>query len=72
VSLLMLLAPVIRRGGVASRLASWILSVTMFLNGFGHLAGSVYWNRWLPGATSAPLLLVASVLLARATWERHR
>ena len=37
--------------------------------GSGHLAGSVYWDRWLPGATSAPLLLVASLLLARATWE---
>jgi Protein of unknown function with HXXEE motif len=72
VSLLTLLAPVIRRGGVVSRLASWILSVTMFLNGVGHLAGSVYWDRWLPGATSAPLLLVASLLLVRATWERQR
>lgn len=42
----------------------------MFLNGFGHLAGSLYFQRWLPGVTSSPLLLAASGLLARATWER--
>jgi Protein of unknown function with HXXEE motif len=69
VFVLALLAPVIRRGGFAARLASWILSAIMLLNGLGHLAGSVYWDRWLPGATSAPLLLVASLMLARATWE---
>jgi Protein of unknown function with HXXEE motif len=72
VSVLALLAPVVGRGGVASRLASWILSAVMFLNGLGHLAGSVYWDRWLPGATSAPLMLAASLLLARATWKRQR
>ncbi|MBI3047579.1 MAG: hypothetical protein HYY76_04645 [Acidobacteria bacterium] len=43
----------------------------MFLNGVGHLAGSAYFGRWLPGTTSAPLVLVASLLLARATWQRH-
>jgi hypothetical protein len=43
----------------------------MFLNGLGHLGGSLYFQRWLPGATSAPLLLVASVMLARATWMRR-
>ena len=65
-------APAVRRGGVATKLASWALSTIMFMNGLGHLAGSVYFQRWLPGATSAPLLLAASVLLARATWERQR
>jgi hypothetical protein len=37
----------------------------MFLNGVGHLAGSIYFDRWLPGATSAPLLLIASVMLGQ-------
>lgn len=66
------LAPAVRRGGVLPSLASWLLSVIMFMNGVGHLAGSVYFQRWLPGTTSAPLLLVASALLARATWTRRR
>lgn len=71
VALLALLAPAVGRGAVATTIASWIFSAIMFMNGIGHLAGSVYWQRWLPGATSAPLLLVASVTLARATWDRR-
>lgn len=72
VLVLAFLAPAVRRGGVATRLASWVLSVIMFMNGLGHLAGSLYFQSWLPGATSAPLLLAASLLLARATWQRQR
>jgi hypothetical protein len=70
VIVLALLTPLVRRGAVGTRLASWILTVIMFLNGMGHLVGSAYFQRWLPGATSAPLLLVASVMLARATRAR--
>ena len=65
------LAPAVRRGVVGTRFASWALTAIMFMNGVGHLVGSVYFRRWLPGATSAPLLLVASVILARATWRRR-
>ena len=61
----------IRAGGRAPAAASWVFSVVMLLNGIGHLAGSVYFARWLPGATSAPLLLVGSVLLMRRTLERQ-
>lgn len=66
VVVLALLTPVVRRGGVAIRVVSTVFAVLMFLNGLGHLAGSVYFGRWLPGATSAPLLLAASMLLVRA------
>src|SRR5262245_26930110 len=66
VVVLALLAPAVRRGAAGTALASWVLSVIMFMNGVGHLAGSVYFQRWLPGATSAPLLLAASVGLAMA------
>jgi hypothetical protein len=72
VAALFSLAPAVRRGLSGTRLASWALSVVMFLNGLGHLVGSWYFQRWLPGATTAPLLLVASVLLARSTWDRPR
>lgn len=72
VLVLALLAPAVRRGAVGTGLASWVLSGIMFVNGIGHLAGSMYFQKWLPGATSAPLLLAASVLLARAAWERLR
>ena len=72
VLVLALLSPAVRRGAAGARLASWVLSGIMFLNGLGHLGGSLYFQRWLPGATSAPLLLVASVLLAHAAWQRKR
>ena len=66
------LTPAMRRGGEAIWLASWVFGTIMFMNGLGHLAGSVWFRRWLPGATSAPLLLAASVFLMRATWQRRR
>ena len=70
VALLTALAPAVRRGARGTRAASWVLSGIMCANGLGHLAGSLYFQRWLPGTTSAPLLLIASVLLARRTWDR--
>jgi uncharacterized protein with HXXEE motif len=70
VLILAALGPAVRRGAAGTRLASWVFSGIMLLNGFGHLFGSLYFRRWLPGATSAPLLVLASVLLAWRTWER--
>jgi hypothetical protein len=70
VILLALLAPAVRRGLPGTRAGSWVFAAIMFLNGVGHLAGSAYFGMWLPGATSAPVLLVASALLARAAWRR--
>jgi hypothetical protein len=69
---LTMLRSAIRRGAPGTQLAAWVLSVIMFLNGLGHLGGSLYFGRWLPGTTSAPLLLVASAYLARRTLERRR
>ena len=70
VAALALATPLIRRGGRAAIAVSCALAVVMFLNGAGHLAGSLYFDRWLPGATSSPLLLVASVMLARQALRR--
>ena len=70
VLILVLLEPVVRRGSTGIRFASWVLAVIMFMNGVGHLAGSAYFERWLPGATTAPLLLITSFALARAVWRR--
>jgi hypothetical protein len=44
----------------------------MLANGVGHLAGSLAAARWLPGASSAPVLVAASVVLLRATADRRR
>jgi uncharacterized protein with HXXEE motif len=69
--LLALLTPAMRGGSLPARLASYAFSGIMFLNGLGHLGGSMYFQRWLPGTTTAPFLLLASVMLARATWNRE-
>ena len=71
VLVLALLTPAIQRGSFGTRFASWVLAVIMFMNGVGHLAGSLYFRRWLPGATSAPLLLITSIALAHAVWSRR-
>jgi Protein of unknown function with HXXEE motif len=60
----------VRRGAPGTLLASWVLAAIMFLNGLGHLGGSLYFSRWLPGTTSAPLLLVGSVWLGLQVWAR--
>ncbi len=72
VLLLALLTIAVHRHVPGARLASWLLSGIMLLNGLGHLGGSLFFGRWLPGTTSAPLLVLASILLARRTWERFR
>jgi hypothetical protein len=64
--ILALLAPAVRRGARGTWLASWLFSGVMFPNGLGHLLGSLYFHQWLPGTTTAPLLLLASALLARS------
>jgi hypothetical protein len=69
---LFLLTPAVRRGWRGTRFASWVLVVIITFNGIGHLAGSVYFRRWLPGATSSPLLLAASIMLAQALRARSR
>lgn len=68
---LALLGPAVRRDAAGTRLASWAFSAVMFLNGLGHLGGSLYFQKWLPGTTSAPVLVVASIALARCTRKRR-
>jgi hypothetical protein len=70
VIVLALLTPGIRAGGGLGTAGSVVFGVLMFMNGVGHLAGSVYFWRWLPGATTAPLLLAGSAWLLRTTFQR--
>lgn len=67
VIVLALLTPAVRRGERGTVLGAWIFATIMFLNGVGHLGVSAYFGRWISGATTAPLLLAASVYLARCT-----
>jgi Protein of unknown function with HXXEE motif len=66
VLVLLAVSPLAYRGARVLRLASFPYASIMLLNGIGHLAGSLFLGRWAPGATTAPLLIVASIWLFRA------
>jgi uncharacterized protein with HXXEE motif len=70
VVVLLLLAPLAYSGAIIARVIAYPFAVIMLLNGLGHLAGSVYLGRWAPGATTAPLLLVASGWLLAASGSK--
>jgi len=62
--LLLLLAPLaFQRAPLARALAYPLAIVIGLLNGMGHLLGSLYFRRWLPGTTTAPILLVCGAWL---------
>jgi hypothetical protein len=72
VILLLALSPFAYRGSRALRMAAYPYAAIMFLNGVGHLVGSMYLGRWAPGATTAPFLIVASIYLLKAASELSR
>ena len=55
------------RGRRWLRPIAYFYAVLMIANGIGHLAASAHFEMWAPGTTSAPLLLLAGVLLMRET-----
>jgi hypothetical protein len=63
----------VARGGKVIRWAVAAAGVIMILNALGHLIGSVYFGRILPGAYSSPLLLLSSIYLVvrciRDNWQ---
>jgi hypothetical protein len=66
---LMLFAPLAYRVSMVARIAAYPFAILIgVLNGFGHLAGSIYLGRWLAGATTAPLLIGCGIWLLRSVW----
>jgi hypothetical protein len=66
VAVLLLMSRLAYDGSRMARIAAYPYAVLMVINGLGHLAGSMYFGYWMPGATTAPLLLAASVWLLTA------
>jgi Protein of unknown function with HXXEE motif len=58
---LLALSPLAFRGSRFVRVAAYPYAAILLLNGIAHLAASVYLGRWAPGATTAPLLIAASI-----------
>jgi hypothetical protein len=61
--LLFALSPYAFQGSRWLLRASYPLAVLMFANGLGHVVGSLYFRRLLPGVYSSPILIAASVFL---------
>ena len=63
VLVLLVLSPLAFRGSKGVRWTAYVFSVLMFLNGTGHIVGSLYMRDWMPGVYSSPILMAASVWL---------
>lgn len=71
VALAMLLTPLAAANRRGFRVVAWIFALLMFLNGLGHIAGTlagqtfpdIHFARPMPGFYTSPLLLAASVWL---------
>jgi hypothetical protein len=55
------LTVLVARGGKPIRWFVTILGVIMIINALGHLTGSVYFGRMIPGAYSSPMLFLSAV-----------
>ena len=62
IALLFALSPQAFRGTGWVVVAAVPLSVIMVGNGLGHIGGSIYMRRLMPGVFSSPLLIAASAL----------
>ena len=71
VTILLLLSPFAFRGAWWVVWLAYPLSAIMLLNGLGHVAGTIYLRRPMPGVYSSPLLLAAAsyLLVQAAHWK---
>jgi hypothetical protein len=72
ITVLFLLSLLAFRGAAWMRPLAFIYATIILFNGLGHAMGSVYFERLLPGVSSSPLLLDASVWLFRAAGRSAR
>lgn len=72
----LMMTRVVARGGRGIRVVCGVLALLMMANACGHLLGSVYFDRRLPGFWSSPWLLVTSVWMVarvlRGNWQSRR
>jgi hypothetical protein len=62
IALLFLLSPLTFRGARWFVVIAVPFSVMMIGNGLGHVGGSIFLGRFMPGVFSSPILIVASSL----------
>ena len=71
--LLLCLTPLAFRGNRTLRYIALPLAILVSIgNALGHMGGSIYFHRWMPGVYSAPLLLAAGIWLFIAAGKPWR
>jgi hypothetical protein len=65
IALLFGAVPFVRDRRPAALALAWVAAVIQILNGTGHLAGTVVFFGYVPGALTAPFLLLTGILLIR-------
>ena len=60
IALLLALTPLAQRGARGLVIVALPLSVLMVFNGLGHIGGSFYFGRFMPGVYSSPVLIAAA------------
>lgn len=67
------LTPAVNRGSRFIRILTIVIGIIMIANGLGHMLGSLYFGRLLPGFWSSPFLLAAAVFVVvrgfRGVWQ---
>lgn len=55
--------PIIGRGGKIIRVVATALGILMIINALGHIIGSLYFGRLIPGFWSSPVLLLTAAYM---------
>jgi hypothetical protein len=70
--LLLFLSPLAFQEKRWLRIASRPLAIVVGLgNAALHLGSSIYFQHWMPGVYSSPLLLIAAIFLLVTSWPNH-
>jgi len=66
IALFLLVTPFVIARQIWAIGVAWIAAVVEILNGIGHLSGALIFRGYVPGAATAPFLIVCGVLLLMA------
>jgi hypothetical protein len=66
------LTPLFFAGSRSVRPIAWFFGALMVANAFGHFGMSIYMGAFAPGVYSSPVVLIAALVLLKATRQAHR
>ena len=70
VIVLLAMTTLAERGAMLARVLAYPFAILVgILNGCGHIGASIYVGRWMPGTTTAPIILACGVWLLYAAFR---